>query len=80
MKRIQIIFVVLVILWAGCSTNARALTIMFTDRSAWQMALAGIGYSVTNIDFENTTNSAGDLSQNWTVTAGDVVFGLAKCR
>lgn len=51
---------------------------MFTDRTAWDAEVLGEGFSLTNIDFENTISSiSGGSDWNttvWTVTAGDVAF------
>lgn len=70
MKRIQMSGVALVFILLGWISCAHASAIMFTDRSAWQTEISGLGYSLTNIDFENATTSS-DFSS---VTAGDVVF------
>jgi PEP-CTERM putative exosortase interaction domain len=56
-------------MWVGYAANARAVTILYPDRPAWQTTVAGLGYGMTNIDFENVTKP--DL---FTVTAGDVIF------
>lgn len=69
MKRIQILRVMLVFILLGGTSIARASAIMFTDRTAWQAEVLSLGYSLTNIDFENAVVSTGD-----TVTAVDVIF------
>jgi hypothetical protein len=72
MKRIHLIFFVVVILWVGYSISAIANTIMFTDHALWQSTVADLSYSTTNIDFENTVNYSG--LGNYLIVAEDVVF------
>lgn len=69
MERIQMTAVTLVLLLLGWISNSRASAILFTDQSAWQAEVLGVGYSSTTVDFENTISP--DFS---TVIAGDVIF------
>ncbi|KJS03211.1 MAG: hypothetical protein VR65_03050 [Desulfobulbaceae bacterium BRH_c16a] len=69
MRRIQILGVTMVIICLGCTSNAGAGSVMYTDQAAWQNEVLNSGYDVTNIGFENTVSP-----DFYTVTAGDVVF------
>ena len=62
--------VTLVCILLGWVLNVHASAIMYTNRSAWQADVLGVGYNSTSIDFEQTTVSSNHLS----VTAGEVTF------
>lgn len=70
MKRIRISGVTLVFVLLWWIANAHASAVMYTDQAAWMAKVLESEYSVTNIDFEQTTISSDFLS----VTAGDVIF------
>jgi len=72
MRQIQMSGVTVVCILVGWVLSAHASTIMYTNQSAWKAEVLGsgyAGYSLTSIDFENTTKA-----DPYTVTAADVIF------
>ena len=70
MRRIHMSGVTLVCILLGWVLNVHASAIMYTNKSAWQAEVMGLGYSLTSIDFENAAMSS-DL---FSVTSGGVIF------
>jgi len=72
--RVRAMAVVLVLLLLGCTANALATAITFTDRASWQSAVDALSYNSTNIGFENATRAYVPLSHTVTIASDGVTI------